>query len=113
MAKKILLPVFPSDRFYDAVVRAGDIVALEGGLIVFAFTRVRPSPEVYEADPDGHPGDSAPLRKACAPRFASRTRPRCDGCSELSEMRHDLFGEHLHVVDLAVEVAGFRAEPEP
>ena len=32
---------------------------------------------------------------------------------ELSEMRQDLFGEHFHVVDLAVEVAGFGAEPEP
>ena len=36
-----------------------------------------------------------------------------DGRSELSEMRHDLFGEQFHVVDLAVEVASFRAEPEP
>ena len=57
MAKKILLPVFPSDRFYDAVVRAADIVALEGGLITFAFTRVRPSPEAYEADGDGRPDE--------------------------------------------------------
>jgi ATP-dependent exoDNAse (exonuclease V) beta subunit len=28
-------------------------------------------------------------------------------------MWHDLLGEHFHVVDLAVEVAGFRAQPEP
>jgi hypothetical protein len=55
MAKKILVPVFPSERFYDAVVRAGDIVSDEGGLIVFAFTRVRPSPETYMADSDGRP----------------------------------------------------------
>ena len=47
MAKKILLPVFPSDRFYEAVVRAGDIVGEEGGLVTFAFTRVRPTPEKY------------------------------------------------------------------
>jgi hypothetical protein len=47
MAKKILLPVYPSERFYDAVVRAGDIVGDEGGLVTFAFTRVRPAPENY------------------------------------------------------------------
>lgn len=35
------------------------------------------------------------------------------GRSALSEMRHNLFSEHFHIVDLAVEVAGFRAEPEP
>jgi transposase len=28
------------------------------------------------------------------------------------EMRHDLLGKHLHVVDLAVEIAAFRAQPE-
>jgi hypothetical protein len=55
MAQKILLPVFPSDRFYDVVVRAGDLVAEQGGLIVFAFTRVRPTPETYEDDADGQP----------------------------------------------------------
>ena len=43
----------------------------------------------------------------CAPRFPPGRG--CDGRSKLSEMRHDLFGKHLHVVDLAVEVAGFRA----
>lgn len=53
--KKILVPVFPSDRFYDAVVRAGDIVAEEGGLITFAFCRVRPPEQVYADEPDGHP----------------------------------------------------------
>jgi hypothetical protein len=57
MAKKILVPVFPSDRFYDAVVRAADIVADEGGLIVFVFTRVRPSPATYEEDVDGRPAE--------------------------------------------------------
>jgi hypothetical protein len=55
MAKKILVPVFPSERFYDAVVRAGDILADEGGLITFAFTRVRPAPEAYADDADGRP----------------------------------------------------------
>jgi hypothetical protein len=53
MAKKVLVPVFPSDRFYEAVIRAGDIVADEGGLVTFAFTRVRPSPEKYAESGDG------------------------------------------------------------
>ena len=53
MAKKILVPVFPTDRFYEAVIRAGDIVADEGGLITFAFTRVVPAPEKYGAAGDG------------------------------------------------------------
>ena len=53
MAKKILVPVFPSEWFYDACVRAADIVATEGGLITFAFCRVRP-PESYTDDGDGH-----------------------------------------------------------
>jgi hypothetical protein len=57
MGKKILVPVFPSDRFYEAVVRAGEILAAEGGMLTFAFTRVRPTPEVYAADADGHPGE--------------------------------------------------------
>lgn len=38
--------------------------------------------------------------------------PRDDRC-ELLEMRHDLFAEHFHVVDLAIEVARFCADPEP
>lgn len=57
MAKKILLPVFPSERFYEAVVRSADIVADEGGLIVFAFTRIRPTPEAYQSEGDGRPGE--------------------------------------------------------
>ena len=57
MAKKILVPVFPSDRFYEAVVRAADIVAQEGGLVTFAFTQVRPTPEAYDSDGDGRPGE--------------------------------------------------------
>src|SRR5262245_43627149 len=57
MAKKVLVPVFPSDRFYDAVVRAGEMVANEGGLITFAFTVVRPDPSVYANDADGRRGE--------------------------------------------------------
>jgi hypothetical protein len=57
MAKKILVPVFPSEWFYDAVIRAADIVALEGGLITFAFCRVRPPDALYADDPDGRPDE--------------------------------------------------------
>jgi hypothetical protein len=55
MAKKILVPVFPSEWFYDAVVRAGELVARDGGLVTFAFTAVRPSPDAYNAVGDGRP----------------------------------------------------------
>ena len=56
MARKLLVPVFPSDRFYDAVVAAADLLAEEGGLLTFLFTEVRPVPEAYAAaDEDGHP----------------------------------------------------------
>jgi nucleotide-binding universal stress UspA family protein len=44
VAKKILVPVVPSERFYDAVVAAGDLIASEGGTISFVFTTVRPPP---------------------------------------------------------------------
>src|ERR1700746_2890414 len=57
MAKKILVPVFPSEWFYDTCIRAADIVALEGGLITFAFCRVRPPDEVYSDASDGRPGE--------------------------------------------------------
>jgi hypothetical protein len=57
MAKKILVPVFPSEWFYDAVIRAADIVATEGGLITFAFCTIRPPEQVYSDDPDGRPGE--------------------------------------------------------
>lgn len=57
MAKKILVPVFPSDWFYDAVIRAGDIVAEQGGLITFAFCRVRAPETVIDDDVDGRPGE--------------------------------------------------------
>ncbi len=55
MAKKILVPVFPSDAFYDAVVAAGDMVASEGGMITFLFTETRPPEAVIDEDADGHP----------------------------------------------------------
>jgi nucleotide-binding universal stress UspA family protein len=57
MAKKILVPVFPSEWFYDAVIRAADVVGNEGGLITFAFCRVRPPMGVYANDGDGRPGE--------------------------------------------------------
>src|SRR3954471_3749820 len=57
MAKKILVPVFPSEWFYDACIRAADVVAQEGGLITFAFTRVRPPEDIYSDDADGRPGE--------------------------------------------------------
>ena len=44
MAKRILVPVVPSDRFYEAVVAAGDLIASEGGILTFLFTTVRPPP---------------------------------------------------------------------
>jgi hypothetical protein len=55
--KKLLVPVLPSERFYDAVVAAGDMLAQEGGLLTFLFTEVRPPEEVYADDPGGHPSD--------------------------------------------------------
>jgi hypothetical protein len=55
--KKILVPVLPSERFYDAVVAAADIVATEGGLITFLFTEVRPPEEEFAEDVDGHPSN--------------------------------------------------------
>lgn len=55
MARKLLLPVFPSDRFYDAVVAAADLVAEEGGLITFLFTEIRPPEDEWSDDPDGTP----------------------------------------------------------
>ncbi len=48
MPLKILLPVLPSDRFYEAVVGAGDVLAREGGSITFLFPTVRPPPRVYD-----------------------------------------------------------------
>jgi hypothetical protein len=44
MALKLLVPVLASDRFYDAVVAAGDLLAREGGTVTFLFTKTRPPP---------------------------------------------------------------------
>ncbi len=57
MAKKLLIPVFPSESFYDAVVAAGDLLTEEGGLITFLFTETRPPEQVYADDPDGRPSE--------------------------------------------------------
>jgi hypothetical protein len=54
MARKILVPVLPSDRFYDAVVAAaGQLTTDGGGLIVFLFTDVPAPPLAYEKDASG------------------------------------------------------------
>jgi hypothetical protein len=50
VSRKILVPVLPSERFYDAVVAAGDLVAREGGTITFLFTKVRPPPFLEERE---------------------------------------------------------------
>jgi len=42
VALKVLVPVLPSERFYESVVAAGDAVATEGGTITFLFTSLRP-----------------------------------------------------------------------
>jgi hypothetical protein len=57
VTRKVLVPVFPSERFYDAVVAAGDLVAAEGGLVTFLFTEVRPPEQVTDDDVDGRPSD--------------------------------------------------------
>jgi hypothetical protein len=57
MAKRILLPVFPSEAFYDAVVATGDLLAAEGGLVTFLFTVTRPPESIYESDGDGKPSE--------------------------------------------------------
>ena len=49
--------MFPSDRFYDAVVAAADLVSSEGGLVTFLFTEVRPPEQVLDDDHDGRPND--------------------------------------------------------
>jgi hypothetical protein len=49
MAKKVLVPVMPTERFYDACVAAADLVSEEGGMITFLFTQVRPPAAVFES----------------------------------------------------------------
>jgi hypothetical protein len=51
VALKLLVPVIPSDRFYDAVVAAADLIAREGGTISFLFTALRP-PAMWESEED-------------------------------------------------------------
>jgi hypothetical protein len=60
MALKLLVPVLPTERFYDAVVAAGDLVAGEGGTITFFFTKVRPPPSWEEKEDLGFDGEIAP-----------------------------------------------------
>ena len=60
---------------------------------------------------DGSADDGA-CPPACHDAFRHMVGKRADH-SALAEMRHDLLGEHFHVVDLAVKIATFRAEPEP
>src|SRR5687767_13312121 len=48
VALKLLIPVLPSERFYDSVVAAGDLIAREGGTITFLFTKLRPPLAVSE-----------------------------------------------------------------
>ena len=50
MAKRVLVPVLPSDRFYEAVVAAADLIAAEGGILTFLFTTVRPPPDEAETE---------------------------------------------------------------
>lgn len=54
MARKVLVPVFPAERFYDAVVAAADFIAEQGGQLTFLLTRVRPPMLVEEKSPHHH-----------------------------------------------------------
>jgi hypothetical protein len=60
VALKLLVPVLPSERFYDAVVAAGDLLAREGGTITFLFTKVRPPPFWEEKEDVGNEGELDP-----------------------------------------------------
>ena len=54
MPRKILVPVLPTERFYDAVVAAAALLTEErGGLVVFLFTELRPPPLAHEDDAGG------------------------------------------------------------
>src|SRR5438128_1211906 len=56
MAKKVLVPMLPTDRFYDAVVAAASLLnADHGGLVVFLFTEVRPPERELDKDGGGRP----------------------------------------------------------
>lgn len=58
MARKVLVPVFSSERFYDAVVAAADLVAQEGGTVTFLFTQTRPPEQTLDEDVDGRPSEA-------------------------------------------------------
>jgi nucleotide-binding universal stress UspA family protein len=54
MSRKVLVPVLPTERFYDAVVAAAELLGADhGGLLVFLFTDVRPPPLHYEKEGSG------------------------------------------------------------
>jgi hypothetical protein len=57
MPLKLLVPVLPSDRFYDAVVAAGDLLSREGGTLTFLFTKTRPPPMWEERQDVGFDGE--------------------------------------------------------
>lgn len=97
MTKKLLVPVFPSERFYEAVVRAGDIVGDEGsGLITFCFTRVRPTPDTYTADGDGRPGELDVSPDAGDYDAQDLERWRAGQISGLEEARQLLYDRGVH-----------------
>lgn len=50
MPVKILIPVLPTDRFYDAVVAAADLLTERGGTITFLF-----SADESDLDPESRP----------------------------------------------------------
>jgi hypothetical protein len=60
MALKLLVPVLPSERFYDAVVAAGDMLARDGGTLTFFFTKVRPPPFWEEKEDVGYEAELEP-----------------------------------------------------
>lgn len=54
MGPKILVPVLPTDRFFDAVVAAADILAERGGTLTFLFTTLKSPPLFAEKLPAQH-----------------------------------------------------------
>lgn len=90
VAKKILVPVLPSERFYEAVLRAAD-EAEPDGLITFAFTQVRPSPEAYGKEGDGHPGELDVAVEAGDFDAADLERWRAQQIAGLEEARQLLY----------------------
>jgi hypothetical protein len=49
---KVLIPVLPTERFYDAVVAGADLLADRGGTITFLFAGERPPPEENRSTED-------------------------------------------------------------